>query len=88
MQYFVYIVECSDGSFYCGYTSDLEKRLIEHNNGVNGAKYTRSRRPVKLAYSEEFETQPEAMRREHEIKSYTRGKKQTLIISTIPSNLN
>ena len=60
---YTYIVKCSDGSFYTGWTNDLEKRIKAHNDG-KGAKYTKSRRPVVLAYYEEFHTKEEAMRRE------------------------
>lgn len=50
----VYIVECSDHTYYTGYTNDLERRLKEHNEGIRGAKYTKGRRPVKLVYTREF----------------------------------
>ena len=72
------IVTCSDGSLYTGWTNDLEKRLRAHNEG-KGAKYTKSRRPVVLAYYEEFQTKEEAMRREWEIKQMSRQKKMRMI---------
>lgn len=75
---YTYIVECSDGSLYTGWTNDLEKRLKAHNDG-KGAKYTKSRRPVVLAYYEEFQTKEEAMRREWEIKQMSRQKKIRMI---------
>ena len=75
---YIYIVECSDGTLYTGWTNDLSKRLEAHNAG-KGAKYTRSRRPVALAYYESFRTKEEAMRREYEIKHFTRKRKQKLI---------
>lgn len=75
---YIYIVECSDGTLYTGWTNDLRKRLEAHNAG-KGAKYTRSRRPVTLAYYESFLTKEEAMRREYEIKHFTRKRKQKLI---------
>lgn len=78
MQYFVYLVKCSDGSYYCGYSTDLESRIREHNNSEKGAKYTRSRRPVELVYSEEFDSKSEAMRREFEIKQLTHKEKKGL----------
>ncbi|MFH1586772.1 MAG: GIY-YIG nuclease family protein [Candidatus Diapherotrites archaeon] len=78
MPYFVYLLECGDGSYYCGYTSDLAARVKEHNAG-NGGKYTRSHRPVRLVYSKEFETRNGAMHREAEIKKFTRKQKQELI---------
>ncbi|MEG1441395.1 MAG: GIY-YIG nuclease family protein, partial [Oscillospiraceae bacterium] len=56
---YTYILKCGDGSLYCGYTNDLEKRLHTHNSG-NGAKYTKGRLPVILVYSEEFKTKSEA----------------------------
>ena len=76
---YTYIVKCSDGTFYTGWTNDLEKRISAHNSG-KGAKYTQSRRPVALMYYEEFSTKEEAMRREYEIKQMTRKKKLELIV--------
>lgn len=73
-----YILECCDGSLYTGWTNDIEKRLEAHNAG-KGAKYTKSRRPVKLVYLEEFETKEEAMRREYSIKRLGRKEKMELI---------
>ena len=71
---YTYIVRCRDGSLYTGWTNNLEKRIKDHNSG-RGAKYTKSRRPVLLAYYEEFATKEEAMRREWEIKQMkTAGK--------------
>lgn len=75
---YTYIVECSDGSLYTGWTNDLDKRIRAHNAG-KGAKYTKSRRPVSLVYHEEFQTREEAMRREWEIKQMTREKKMKMI---------
>lgn len=75
---YTYIVSCRDGSLYTGWTKDLERRIRAHNEG-KGAKYTKSRRPVKLVYYEEFETKKEAMRREYEIKQLTRKEKEQLI---------
>lgn len=79
---YTYILKCSDGSLYTGWTNNLDKRVEDHNSG-KGAKYTRSRRPVVLAYYEQFETKDEAMRREWEIKRLTRKKKLALIQSAI-----
>ena len=78
VSYFTYIVECADGTFYTGYTDDPEKRVRIHNSG-KGAKYTRSRLPVKLIYSEEFETKNEAMSREYAIKRLSRSQKEKLV---------
>ena len=75
---YTYILRCADGSLYTGWTNNLEKRIEQHNSG-KGAKYTKGRRPVKLAYYEEFDTKEEAMRRECEIKRMTREKKILLI---------
>lgn len=75
---YTYIVTCSDGSLYTGWTNDLTRRLKAHNEG-KGAKYTKSRRPVVLAYYEEFSTKEEAMRREWEIKHMTRQEKMRMI---------
>ncbi len=75
---FCYIVECSDGTFYTGWAVDAEKRLKVHNAG-RGARYTRTRRPVKLVYIEPQPDQTTAMRRERAIKRLPRAKKQDLI---------
>ena len=73
--YFAYILECADKSLYVGCTSNLERRLQEHNNSKWGAHYTKIRRPVVLKYSEQFETLKEARKREAELKGWKRGKK-------------
>jgi len=79
VSYYVYIVKCADGTFYTGVASNLEKRIREHNGElIGGAKYTRSRRPVKLIYKEEYDTHLEAARREIEIKKFPRSKKEKL----------
>ena len=75
---YTYIVECADGSLYCGWTNDLDKRIKDHNAG-KGAKYTKTRLPVKLMYFEEFDTKEEAMSREWHIKQLRREKKMELI---------
>ena len=75
---YTYILECADGTLYCGWTNNLEKRLKAHNEG-RGAKYTRSRTPVTLVYYEEFETSREAQSREVKIKRLTRKQKLELI---------
>lgn len=75
---YTYIVECADGSLYCGWTNDLDKRIKDHNAG-KGAKYTKTRLPVKLVYFEEFDTKEEAMSREWHIKQLRREKKMELI---------
>ena len=75
---YTYILWCTDGTYYCGWTNNLDRRLKAHNEG-KGAKYTRSRRPVALVYYEAFSTKEEAMRREYEIKQLPRKKKEELI---------
>ena len=75
---YTYIVRCADGTLYTGWTNDLEKRMAAHNSG-EGAKYTRSRLPVKLLYYESFETKEEAMSREWHIKKLTRAQKLALV---------
>lgn len=79
MSHFVYILECSDQTLYVGCTNDLERRLLQHNNSKSGAHYTKLRRPIKLVYYETFTTLKEAMRREYEIKQWSRKKKLELI---------
>ena len=74
---YTYILKCSDGSLYCGWTNDLEKRLSAHNAGT-ASKYTHTRRPVELIYFEEFQTKQEAMSREFRIKKLTRAEKLRL----------
>ncbi|MGM9564435.1 GIY-YIG nuclease family protein [Evtepia sp.] len=78
---FTYILRCADGTYYTGWTNNLEKRLAAHNAGV-ASKYTRSRRPVELVYHECFETKAEAMSREWRIKQLTRAQKEALINGT------
>ena len=76
--HYTYILKCADGTFYTGYTIDIENRIKVHNSG-KGAKYTRARLPVKLAYFEEYELKAEAMKREYEIKQLCRIEKLKLI---------
>ncbi len=76
---FVYMLECSDGTLYCGWTNNLEKRLEEHAAGKGGAKYTRGRRPVRLVYREPCPTRSDALKREKEIKKLSRAGKLLLI---------
>ncbi|MBI3251491.1 MAG: GIY-YIG nuclease family protein [Candidatus Andersenbacteria bacterium] len=76
--FFVYMVRCGDGSLYTGWTTDVEKRVAGHNAG-KGAKYTRSRLPVELAYSEKFTSKTQAMKREYVIKKISRREKMKLI---------
>ena len=73
------MVVCNDQTIYTGIAKDLQKRLIEHNNGANGAKYTRSRRPVKIVYQEKQPSRSAATKRELQLKKLTRLKKLQLI---------
>ena len=80
MPYVVYILECSDGSYYTGSAADLSKRLWEHETGALSSAYTYSRRPVKLVWtSEEVERYSDALRFERQIKRWSRAKKEALI---------
>ena len=79
-EYYCYMVECSDGSLYTGWTTDPERRVKEHNAG-RGALYTRWRRPVELKYLEKKKDRSTAQRRENEIKKLTREKKIALVES-------
>jgi putative endonuclease len=81
MSYFVYILECSDKTFYIGSTNDLEKRLHEHNSAKAGAHYTKIRRPVVLKYSEQHPSLGSARKREAELKRLSRKQKEALISS-------
>ncbi|EHJ07791.1 GIY-YIG nuclease family protein [Staphylococcus simiae] len=76
--HFVYIVKCNDGSLYTGYAKDVKARIAKHNDG-KGAKYTKTRRPVQLVYHEVYDTKSAALKREYEIKTYSRQKKLRLI---------
>lgn len=84
-QWYVYMLECADRSLYTGVTTDLERRIDEHNNGAAGAKYTRARRPVRLVYSETAAGRSEACQREAEIKNLSRAEK-LLLTGAIDTN--
>ena len=71
---YVYLLECADNTLYCGWTTDLKRRVAAHNMG-SGAKYTRSRRPVRLLYYEEYEDRHDALSREWHIKRMSRNEK-------------
>lgn len=78
--YYVYIVQCSDGSYYTGQTDNLELRILEHNGGrKGGARYTLSHRPVTLKHYEIYETRNEALKREAEIKKMPKAEKEVVI---------
>lgn len=75
----LYIVKCHDNTLYTGITTNLEQRIDEHNTSPKGAKYTRSRRPVTLVYSQDFESRSEASKEEYRIKRLTRAQKEALL---------
>ncbi len=77
--FYVYILKCNDETLYCGSTTNLEKRIHQHNHAKNGAHYTKIRRPVELVYSKEYTTYAEARSREAEIKRLSRDEKIKLI---------
>ncbi|HAV11053.1 MAG TPA: endonuclease [Candidatus Moranbacteria bacterium] len=77
--YYLYILECSDGSLYTGIAVDVEKRLAEHNDSRRGAKYTKARRPVKLVFSKKFKNRSAASKEEARIKNLSRKEKLELI---------
>jgi putative endonuclease len=81
--YFLYILECADGTLYVGSTNNLEKRLYEHNNLKSGAHYTKIRRPVRLRYKEALPGLSEARKREIEVKKFSREKKLALLDQTM-----
>ena len=77
-QWYVYILECGDGTYYTGMTDDLQRRFAQHQNGT-GAKYTRGRGPLNMVYWETVATRSDALRREYAIKHMTRADKIALI---------
>ncbi|MCI5857754.1 MAG: GIY-YIG nuclease family protein [Agathobacter sp.] len=79
--HYCYVLRCKDGSLYTGYTTDVERRVWEHNNSDKGAKYTKSRRPCTLVHSEAFDSKSEAMKREAEIKKLSKAQKENLILA-------
>lgn len=78
MSYYCYILECADGSFYTGWSTDPDRRQRQHNRG-SGARYTRTRRPVRLVYVEPQPSRANAMKRERSLKNLSRSQKLTLI---------
>ena len=77
--YYLYVLRCSDGTLYCGQTNDIDRRINEHNSSKKGAKYTKSRRPVKLLYVEEHATIQLVLKRELEVKRWSKAKKEKLV---------
>lgn len=85
--HFVYILRCSDNSLYCGQTTDLKRRVDEHNNNkLKSAKYLRAKKPVRLVYSEKHSSLSEALKREYEIKQMSKTKKEEMIKKNPPIN--
>jgi putative endonuclease len=78
MRWFVYILRCGNGDLYTGVTTDVSRRLGEHQSGIGG-RFTRANRPIELIYQEPLETEHEAKRREAQIKGWTRAKKLKLV---------
>ncbi|QQR85109.1 MAG: GIY-YIG nuclease family protein [Flavobacteriales bacterium] len=83
--YFVYILRCADGSYYTGVTNDLERRMLEHFEGVDRGCFTFSRRPVELAHYEWFNRVEQALAREKQLKGWSRRKKEALIAGDLRS---
>lgn len=81
--YTLYLLRCSDGTLYTGITSDLKRRLHEHNTSDKGAKYTKSRRPCALVYCEQLESKSAALKREIAIKKLPKAKKETLFLDSM-----
>jgi putative endonuclease len=77
-KYYVYILQCNDGTYYTGYTNDLERRIKLHNSG-KGAKYVKGRGPVKLVYCKEYKYYKNALNAERDIKTYARKEKEEII---------
>ena len=77
--WYMYVVECADGTLYTGITTDISRRLNEHNYGSRGAKYTRSRRPVKLRLTHEYKGRSPALKAEYKFKKLTRKQKKEII---------
>ncbi len=76
--FYVYIIKCADDTLYTGWTTDLDRRINEHNGSKKGSRYTRARRPVKLVYSEPAKSRSAALKREAAIKNMTKTQKQAL----------
>lgn len=88
MPYVVYLLRCADGTFYAGVTTDLDRRLVEHNGSSRGAKYTGARRPVTLVYREACPDRSAAQKREHALRRLTHAQKEALAISLSPQPLS
>ncbi|MEI5909607.1 GIY-YIG nuclease family protein [Bacillus spongiae] len=80
--HYFYVLECNDGSYYGGYTNNVERRISQHNKG-KGAKYTRAKRPVNLKHLEKFQTKSEALRAEYRFKQLTRKQKEHYLLKEV-----
>jgi putative endonuclease len=78
MNWFVYMLRCADNTLYTGITTDIQRRVSEHNREQAGAKYTRAKRPVRLVYHESFQNRSQALKREAAIKKLSKKQKETL----------
>ena len=85
-QWFLYVLECADGTYYTGITTDPKRRLHEHNFTKKGAKYTRSRRPSKVVYCEEYESRSKAAKIEYRFRNLTRPQKEKIIQGIVSIN--
>jgi len=84
-QFFVYILLCSDGSYYIGVTNDIERRIMEHNEGVDSSSFTYPRRPIEVKFLEYYDDVIKAIEREKQLKGWSRKKKEALIEQNIPA---
>jgi len=79
MKWFLYVLQCSDNTYYTGVTTDIKRRVHEHNTSKRGAKYTKTRRPVKIVYLSEYESRSSAQKSEYRFKQLTRKQKEEVI---------
>ena len=79
MKWFLYILQCADGTYYTGVTTDMNRRLNEHNTSKRGAKYTKTRRPVKVVYLSGYNDRSSAQKAEYKFKQLTRKQKESII---------
>lgn len=86
--HYVYVLKCADSTLYIGYTTDVRKRLATHNGSKRGAKYTKARRPVVLLYKKGFRTLSRALKREYEMKQWSRTEKLAFLASEKRKNAN
>ena len=87
-KWYQYVVQCSDGSFYAGVTTDLSRRVDEHNTSTRGAKYTRPRRPVRLVYFDDYEDRSSAQKAEARFKKLNRKQKSDIISERLLEKIN